>query len=188
MTNTPKYIIIHCTDYSYQLLRDQFLACNGWHKDRGFPISSLGWYVGYHRLITGDKNYIARQDGEEGAHCNQRLNGISINFQSLGVCIGFDGDIELPLPEHYALLQKQVWDWQDIYGITNDKVFFHRHFATDKTCPGSLLSDAWLTKLLQRPMAAPAMPVGACAAQEKELGYLRQLLADLQVWLKSKGF
>lgn len=156
MRNNPKYIIVHCTDYSYRLLSDQFKACDGWHKDRGFTVSSLGFFVGYQRLITGGINYQARLDADEGCHCNQQLNGISMNFQSLGICVGFDGDLEMPTALDYDLLQKQIWDWQDQYGITNDKVFFHRHFAIEKTCPGSLITDAWLKNILTRPL--PVIP------------------------------
>lgn len=129
---------------------DQFLACNGWHKDRGFPLSTLGYYVGYHRLITGDKNYQARIDTEEGAHCNQKVNGVSMNFQSLGVCIGFDGDTEYPTDIQANLLREQIWRWMDAYSIPIENVKFHREYATNKTCPGSLITKDWLTKLLQK--------------------------------------
>jgi len=170
MTNTPKMILIHCTDASYKSIPDQFIPCNGWHKDRDFPLSSLGYYIGYHRLITGEKNYQARLDTDVGAHCNQTVNGLSVNFQSLAVCIGFDGDIEMPTSMQYALTQKQIWDWQDQYHIPNDQVFFHRHFNTEKSCPGSLLSDAWLTTLLTRPtpVVVPPKPLqNMCYAQEQ---------------------
>ena len=150
MINIPRKIIIHCTDYSYRLMDDQFKACEGWHKDRDFPLSSLGYHIGYHRLITGDKNYQARVDGEEGAHCNQIENGISMNFQSLGVCVGFDGDVEFPTPLQYQLLQEQVWKWQNQYSISNENVVFHRYYSKEKTCPGSLLDEIWLKNLLFR--------------------------------------
>ena len=156
--NNPKWIILHTTDYPRSKLYDQYTACNGWHKDRDFPKSSIGLYTGYHRLITGEKNYQCRFDTDEGAHCNQQVDGVSLNFQSLGVCVGFDGDIEPLTAMEYALLQKQVWDWQDEWKIPNEKVKFHRYFATDKTCPGSLINDAWLVKLLTRPILVTVIP------------------------------
>lgn len=168
--NTARYIVIHCTDYSYRKMFDQFVACNGWHKDRDFPISSKGLYIGYHRLITGDLNYQTRADDEEGAHCNQRVNGVSMNFQSLGVCVGFDGDIEQMTPKQYELLQKQVWEWQDKYNITNDRVKLHRDYATDKTCPGKLITDEWLKNFLQRPLPIPPdVKLNACIAEKEDL-------------------
>lgn len=158
MQNVPKTIIIHCTDVSYRQIADQFIPCNGWHRDRDFPLSSLGNFIGYHNLITGEKNYKAREEWEVGAHCNQQENGLSMNFQSLGVCVGFDGDIEFPTPKQYELLQKQVWDWMDKYMISPSRVKFHRDYAKDKTCPGSLITQQWLTDLLTRPKPVPVTP------------------------------
>lgn len=169
--NVPKFVVIHTTDYSYRLLSDQFLACNGWHKDRDFPLSSLNYYIGYHRLITGDKNYQARFDTEIGAHCNQQENGLSVNFQSLGIAVGFDGDIEQMTGIQYDLLQKQVWEWQDQYLIPNENVRFHRYWARDKTCPGSLITQQWLKDLLVRPLPAQTIKPESltCLAKIEEL-------------------
>lgn len=181
LKNDPKYIILHCTDYPRSKMADQFLACNSWHKDRDFPVSSLGYFIGYHRMITGEKNYQARLDNDVGAHCNQQLNGLSMNFQSLGICIGFDGDVEYPTNMEYALLQKQVWEWQDRHKIPNENVKFHRDFATSKTCPGSLITNDWLKKLLVRPVVVENIPLKplevTCIAQEKEIKELKAKLA-----------
>lgn len=149
MLNKPKYIVIHCTDVSERDIWDQFKSVNTYHKSRDFDLSRLGFYVGYHVLITGGKAYQAREDDEMGCHCNQSVDGITMNLQSLGVCIGFDGDIEMPSPVHYDLLKKQVMRWQRLYNIPKENVFFHRHFATNKTCPGALLDQNWLDILLQ---------------------------------------
>ncbi len=178
--NTPKYILIHCTDHPRSKIFDQFVSCNQWHKDRGFPISSKGLYIGYHRLITGDKNYECRADTDEGAHCNQQVNGVLLNVHSLGVCIGFDGDVEEMTAMEYALLQKQIFEWQDKYKITDDNVRFHRDFAVGKTCPGSIITKAWLKNLLVRPVVfqAPEKPVeNMCIAQEKIIAEQKEKLA-----------
>lgn len=193
MKNNPKYIICHCTDYPRSKMPDQFLACNNWHKDREFPLSSLGYYIGYHRLITGEKNYQARLDNDEGAHCNQQVNGLSLNFQSLGVCVGFDGDIEPLTSMEYALLQKQVWDWQDLYKIPNENVKFHRFYATEKTCPGSLITDAWLKTLLTRPVVVTNISLkpieNMCISQEMEIKELKAKITWFQEifnWITEK--
>lgn len=179
--NNPKYILIHCSDVSYKVCADQFYSINKYHRDeRGFPRSSLGLYVGYHYLITGEQEYLCRIDTEEGAHCNQHLNGLSMNFQSIGVCIGFDGDIEFPTSMQYALLQKRVWALQDKWGIKNENVRFHREFATTKTCPGSLITQAWLDELLKRPVPVilPPKPVeNMCVVQDKEIAELKRKLS-----------
>lgn len=152
MQNQPKEIIIHCTDCSYRSIPDQFVACNGWHRDRDFPVSSKGLFIGYHRLITGGKNYLCREDNEVGSHCNQQVDGLSMNYQSLGIAVGFDGDIEFPIPQDYELLQKQIWLWQDKYAIPPSKIRYHRFYSKDKTCPGSLITDQWLADILKRPL------------------------------------
>ena len=188
-----KYILIHCTDYPRSQMPDQFLACNSWHKDRDFPLSSLNYYIGYHRLITGEKNYQARLDNEVGAHCNQQVNNLSMNVQSLAVCVGFDGDIELLTTMEYALLQKQVWEWQDQYKIPNENVKFHREFATNKTCPGSLITSAWLKSLLERPIIIQNIPLkpilNTCIAQEAEIKDLKAKISWFQEvfdWIAEK--
>lgn len=175
--NKPKYILIHTTDVSVKTLYDQFKSVNTYHRDvRDFPISSLGYFVGYHRLITGGKNYKCREDSDVGAHCNQVVDGLSMNFQSCGVCVGFDGDIE-PVPTWaYPLLQKQVWDWQDKYKIPNERVKFHRDYATGKTCPGSLITKAWLANLLARPITQPKPD----DQKDKQIDILLQQVSLLQ--------
>jgi len=193
--NNPKYIIIHSSDVGHKTVPNQFKNINDYHRDvREFPISSLGYFIGYHQLITGDINYVCRKESDVGAHCNQQLDGVSMNFQSLGVCVGFDGDVEYPSQNQYNLLQQQVWHWQDKYAITNDKVFFHRKFATWKTCPGGLITDAWLKQLLMRPVTTPAsvrVATESCTFEKKEIEkqnsqifYLRTFINFLLKYIK----
>lgn len=152
MVNNPKYILIHCTDTKRAYVYDQFDSVNNYHRDfRQFPVSSLGFYGGYHRIITGGKNRQYRLDGDEGAHCNTVVNGVSMNFQSLGISIGFDGDEELLTKEEEILLRDQIWYWQDKYGIPTENVKFHRDYDKHgKTCPGVLITREWLENLLKR--------------------------------------
>lgn len=186
MKNYPKYIVIHCSDVSYRKLFDQFDNINNYHRDvKEFPISDLGFYVGYHALITGNAKtqkyaiYKCKNDDEVGSHCNQGYDGInayspgsgialSMNFQSLGICMGFDGDIEMPPPDMYDLLRKQVWQWQDAYKIPSEKVFFHNFFTGKaKTCPGTLITDQWLKDLLTRPLPISIDPKQNQCVDEK---------------------
>ena len=169
----PRYLVLHCTDYSFRIKNNQLKDVDSWHKDRGFPLSSKGYFCGYHYLITGDKVYQCREDNEIGAHCNQEFDGknvyppqsgkaLSVNVQSVSVCVGFDGDIEMPTPKMYDLLQKKVWELQDKYEIPNNRVLFHRFFAKNKSCPGSLITDQWLTDLLTRPKPIVENKISTC--------------------------
>lgn len=150
MVNKPKYIVVHCSDTSEKKLFNQLSSIDSYHKSQTFPKGSLGHYVGYHYLVTGNKLYQCRLDTDEGAHCNQVVGGKSMNVQSLGICWGGDGDIEYPNPTHYALLKAKIQELQDKYKIPNDKVLYHRHFNKSKTCPGVLLTDDYLKAILRR--------------------------------------
>lgn len=198
--NVPRYYVLHCSDTSYRSVYDQFNSINTYHRDvRDFPQSSLGLYVGYHDLFSGGKYYKCKEEWEVGAHCNQGYDGVrvyppgtagklSMNYQSIGGCVGFDGDIEqMPLIEQ-GLLQKRLWEVQDKYpGI----IFkFHRDFAS-KTCPGTLITPLWLLNLLKRPSPAVVAPKpieSTCISQEKVITEQKVKLAWYQSvfsWLKT---
>lgn len=174
VSNNPKYILVHCSDVSYRISTSQFKSINDYHRDvRGFPMSVDGNYVGYHRLITGGKNIETRHDNEVGAHCNQVKDGLSMNFQSLGVCIGFDGDVEMPTQADAVMLRDQIWAWQDKYKIPTERVLFHRDFAKDKTCPGKLITRAWLEQLIRR---VPKIPMDELVIDRSMVMKLIELL------------
>lgn len=174
MENKPRYIIIHCSDVSEKTLYDQLKSIEYYHStpppqghpDAPFPKSSLGYHVGYHHLITGGIDYQCRLYSDQGAHCNQHEDGVSLNFQSVGVCWAGAGDKEFPSPVHYELLRKRIWALQDQFKIPNSYVRFHRFYNKTKTCPGSLLDSYWLDSLLQR-TPSPADP-GECAVKVEE--------------------
>jgi len=164
--NIPTMIVLHSSDVRKSIQPAQFNSINNYHKEQGFPVSSLGIYVGYHALIEQGKVIECRLPTDEGAHCNQQKNGKSINFQSLGACVSGDYDVEKMSPEDYDALRQQVWAWQAKYNIPNSEVYFHRHFNTLKTCAGLLLTDEWLKGLLKQPNAVPS---ATCVAEKAEL-------------------
>lgn len=166
MKNTPKYIVIHCSDLSNRQTFDQFNVINQDHKTRFHQISILGDWIGYHRLITGDKNYKCKEDWEEGCHTNQVVNGLSMNFQSLALCIGFDGDIEYPTQTQYDLAKDQILSWMATYSIPHDNVKMHRFYNMTKTCPGSLITQEWIDKLITYVSDLPQKPPEQAAKQQ----------------------
>lgn len=175
--NIPRFCIIHCSDVSYKTNPMQYTAINRYHRDvRGFPESSIGSFVGYHRLIDNGINIQCRLDTDVGAHCNQQENGLSLNFQSLGICVSGDFDIEPMKPSDYFLLQEQVWKWQDQYNIPDGNVRFHRYYAKDKTCPGLLLNAEWLAKLLKR---SKAVPTASCVSENDTIVRQRNIITML---------
>ncbi|MBZ4369940.1 N-acetylmuramoyl-L-alanine amidase, partial [Mycobacterium tuberculosis] len=70
-----------------------------WHKERGFPVSSLGFYVGYHYVIEKSGNLLtARRESEIGAHT------IGQNESSIGICLVGNFDVETPTQQQIATL------------------------------------------------------------------------------------
>jgi len=151
MLNKPRFIVIHCSDVSSKTVFDQYNSINQTHRNRGFTKSILGGWVGYHVLITGEKLYKCKETWEEGCHTNQYYNDLSVNFQSLGICIGFDGDIEYPTTTQYNLLQQQVLTWMKEFSIPKENVKMHRFYEQRKTCPGVLITQEWINRLIEPP-------------------------------------
>ena len=162
--------MIHGSDVPRSKLFNQFWSVNRYHRSLNYPLSRKGFSVGYHRFITGGKNYLCREDNEMGAHCNTVRNGQTMNLQSLGVCVGGDYDDVYMYSDHFKLLQEQVLTWQDYWKIPDERVVFHRHFNENKTCPGTLLDEAFLKRLLTK-----KDPVKTLEETDKQKLLLKQL-------------
>lgn len=133
--NTPNKIIVHHSAASEP--SPQFEAINMWHKERNFPLSRLGFYVGYHYVIekNGDIRQ-ARLDQEIGAHT------IGENKTSIGICLVGDFDKEKPTQAQSITLGKLLVILCNTYKIATNDIYPHRAFA-DKSCYGLKLSDNW---------------------------------------------
>ncbi|OGE77908.1 MAG: hypothetical protein A2751_02585 [Candidatus Doudnabacteria bacterium RIFCSPHIGHO2_01_FULL_46_14] len=143
---TPHFLIVHHSFTPKDLPANQAEnSFNNTHKNRGFPVSSMGWYVGYHYVIYGNgelRQY--RGDKEIGAHCKEQ----SMNFQSLGICLSGNFDTEIPNPLQTetlrTLLQQKSAEW----GIASANIYPHRKFAPYKSCYGTKLADDWARNLI----------------------------------------
>jgi len=152
MNNTPKYIIVHCSAVSYKKAPVQFFAVNRYHRSRRFPLSTLKWNMGYHFFYEmSGQELRGREDWEVGAHCNDVVDGLSMNFQSIGVCWAGDGDREMPTPKQTEGLRTRIEKLCTKYGIPKDNVLYiaaHRKWTDRKTCFGTLLPDDWAWRLV----------------------------------------
>lgn len=139
MEITPKRIIYHHSADRSQ--SPQFDKINAYHKERGFPISSMGFYVGYHFLIepNGDIRQ-ARELNEIGAH------DAGENIDAIGVCIAGDFNIDFPNEAQTAASAKLVGEIRSQYPIPITNIEPHKLDDTTD-CPGKRIIDNWLVKV-----------------------------------------
>ena len=105
--------------------------------------------IGYHYFIEKDgKVRIGRAETKQGAHT------IGYNDKSLGICLAGNFDVTLPTKAQEMALKTLCRQLMAKYSISADKVVPHRRFAT-KTCYGALLSDKWITDLIQNDESEP---------------------------------
>lgn len=164
MENVPNKIIVHHTASTEQ--GDQFYLVNGWHKEREFPLSSLGYYVGYHYLI--EKSGAIRQaraDSEEGAHT------IGENTSSIGVCLAGDFSIEIPTLAQIDSLGVLLAQLCADFKIDETQILPHRKFK-DTECYGVTLdySWAWLVLMLHEQKLIISKATDICNSLKKQIG------------------
>ena len=132
----PVRIIWHHTgDFGFV---PQFDKTNKYHKTRGFPISSLGFHIGYHDFVEWDGEVRhAREWDEIGAHDQ------SENLNSLGLGLSGNFNTQIPNEPQIASACNVLGEMMTKYKIPITRIEPHRW--DDKTdCPGKLLQDNWL--------------------------------------------
>ena len=134
----PNRIIWHHTAISFQRL--QFAEVDRYHKSRGFPRSSLGFYVGYHYLIEYDGAVRqARVDTEIGAH------DAGENYGSIGVCMAGDFTSVYPTDAQAAAAARLCAALVARWNIPNTRIEPHR-WGDTTSCPGKKLEDLWFVR------------------------------------------
>ena len=129
-----KYIIIHHSAVSRTKNSEQFDAINNYHKRKGWGM------IGYHYLIEPDgKIKTGRLESQSGAHC------IGRNYDSLGICLTGNFDIEKPMTEQEESLRFMLV--HSLKKYPKAQIKYHRDFA-NKTCPGKLITDNWAKNLI----------------------------------------
>ena len=133
MENYPTKIIVHHDGVSRA--GASLKIVDDFHRGRGFPLSSLGFYVGYHYWIERDGAVTqTRKDTEEGAHC------VGHNLSSIGIGLAGNFDKEVPSTEQAGTLGRLLMRLARTYKIGARNIAPHRRYAT-KTCYGSRLSN-----------------------------------------------
>ena len=126
-----KQIVIHHTASSRD--RTTLQDVNAWHKLRWADFkSSLGYWVGYHYLITGDgKITQTRRDNEMGAHCIP-------NDGKIGVCLTGNFMTETPTQAQIDALKRVLGALLKTYGLKYTDIKAHRELS-QTLCPGNNL-------------------------------------------------
>lgn len=137
MENVPTFITIHHSAAQEPI--PQFNAIDEWHRQRSFVKSSLGFFVGYHRVIEKDGTVVkAREDDEQN-------NAVLLhNHDSLAVCLVGNFDKEDPTPEQISSLAEVLVEWTTKYNISPLLIYPHRKFGST-SCYGSRLENTWGT-------------------------------------------
>lgn len=141
MMNTREYVVLHHTADATQ--GPQFDKVNRSHKARGFPKSTLGYYVGYHYFIGFDGTVkVARIESESGAHCAAKL----MNYRSIGIALAGDFTKHQPNDVQIQTLAMLLKDIKSRNQIPNDRILLHREVKST-ACPGVDLRRMALEKI-----------------------------------------
>lgn len=97
-----------------------------------------GWLdIGYHYVIRKNGEIEqGRKETRQGAHCSAG----GMNAHSLGICFAGHGDFEEFTPEQLAAFQQLYNNLFTRWEILPDRVYGHREFDPNKTCPGKLIN------------------------------------------------
>lgn len=128
-------IFIHHT--ASDLPGPQVPLVNEWHKERGFPLSELGFYVGYHYQIEADGIITpTRHDGEVGAHVKGH------NEDSIGIGLSGNFSVSEPTEKQITALGDLLAELVLQHEIALDNIMPHRAVA-ETECYGTKLADDW---------------------------------------------
>ncbi|OGK35105.1 hypothetical protein A3F59_02625 [Candidatus Roizmanbacteria bacterium RIFCSPHIGHO2_12_FULL_38_13] len=152
----PTAIIIH-----HELGNHGFWGVNDFHKQLWNFKSSLGFYIAYQYYIGKDGIvYQGRLDDEEGCHTKGR------NFDSIGICLQGDFDIERPTLAQTIALKNLILKKMTYWAILPNNIYGHRIYANYKSCPGRSWKESELRALF-----------------EPDANYYQNLLNSLKDWL-----
>jgi N-acetyl-anhydromuramyl-L-alanine amidase AmpD len=74
-----------------------------------------------------------------GAHASALKDGLSMNYQSLGICLTGNFETEEPTKEQIATLEAVLSDKRAQFGIARANVLGHQEIPAATACPGKNL-------------------------------------------------
>lgn len=130
------HIVVH---HSVTPMMDWHTAAksiNQSHKDRGFPLSSLGYHIGYHAIIDPD-GYIlqTRKYDEIGAHA-----GVGDwNTKSIGICLIGNFDEKEPTNKQLHSLTAFIDRQAKAFNIPRSNIKYHGELKQTACCGSKLI-------------------------------------------------
>jgi N-acetylmuramoyl-L-alanine amidase len=141
LINKPKNIIIHHSLVKNSLNKDQFSAICHYHEEKGW-----GKKTGYHYVIVANgKVYEGKKEEEAGCHCKEN----NMNLLSLGICLTGNFDLDEPTNPQIFALRDLLKKLTVKYRISSNNIFFHKDFATYKSCPGKNMDRNFIRNLVK---------------------------------------
>ena len=173
-------MVHHSADSS---TKSQFLKIDGVHKNRKFPKSLLGFYVGYHFVIDPDgKRWQSRQTSEVGAHSSQACDGGACNVAAVGICLAGDFTKTDPTEEQKVSLHLL---WKD---LGYPRVMIHKD-VKNTACPGKFdfygdlkarrMSDLQNTLKLAERALPKLMGTSRGKVLQRQIHRIKQLLTEV---------
>ena len=132
----PKYVVLHhgAGDWNF----DQV---NNHHKNKWGFLSSLGYYIGYHKWISySGRLYTARRDNEMAAHTVDMRRPHFWNRNSVGICLQGNFETEKLTDWQKQTLKRDLDDYKQRGFI----LIFHGEIIPT-LCPGVYLRE-WFMK------------------------------------------
>ena len=136
--NHPEYLIIHCSDSDI----DNFDIIQRYHitdPSRRYENVSYQYIIERSGLLKS-----GRPETYHGGHTAEQ----GMNKKSIGICLCGKFENKLPSKEQTETLKILLTRLTIKYGITSDKIKYHRHFKPSKTCPGMAIKDDWAKNIL----------------------------------------
>ena len=143
---------------------------NKWHKDKGFPLSKLGYNIGYHYVIGKDWIKQTRLAEEIGAHA------LGWNENSIGICL--TGNFETEYPNKYQLkeLGKLLVGLMAEFGLKESDIKLHKEL-NQTACPGRNLPRETILGTLKTSQVPNEPEPANTLAIEK----LKRIMTDISV-------
>lgn len=181
------YIVLHHTAVSRDKQKNQLKPVDTYHRDKNWGTeanpwyqpkpSSLGWYVGYNYFCdVNGKRTNTREIGTEtiaqvGHNCD-----IPKRCDCVSYCLAGNFNNELPTEAQIKDFRKFVAEMEERY--PNIRVIFHRDIQKYRTCPGKLLTKAYLKSVMLKKVVYASDDVDK--EKEKEILKLKKTVSALQ--------